>query len=527
MLSLVILPLVVFTGLVSSQERTVTIFNDRWRFDTNGSIINAHDGQLVSFDGGQTYLLYGTAYAYCTQHSAVCDGVCGYLNNTFAVLSSPDLMVWTLHSANILPAMVLDNTHINYWEANVGYNQRTGRYVMTYWSSRYGFVNNMVAAASASSPMGPFTNEAPIALQSAKIISDTVNLFVDDDNTAYLRVNTRDAPLRHTIERLAPDWLSSTGQYSVIFEKQDFPWYDGGGVVKHAGRYFVMLSFDCCFCQWGSDALVFVATSPIGTWLPQPRVARPRSPFPSIGTVLGASTGRGLSLGGDPRSALCNLNGSWSGVLGGQTLPDVPNVVLLQAAGSPDVTIFVDGQATVFAVGTVYANGSIVIPQFPGHGLLEGLLGPAEGAPDPCARISWVDYSPPGSYWCRYPQCRAEANWTNEVNYCADGAMPPASVPNMFFNPCSLDNIGGTNFTIPAQQFNIATLYTPTGTQVMYFGEQFRSSPDGIKPHDYQAWIPIEFSADNTMLPMRWAAQWNVTLGVQPLRSVYLQAHGP
>ena len=68
----------------------------------------------------------------------------------------------------------------------------------------------------------------------------------------------------------------------------------GGGMFRRGDIYYVMLSFDCCcewshttdnkviiaehviyvlscatVCQWGSDALVFVAPSPLGPWAPQ------------------------------------------------------------------------------------------------------------------------------------------------------------------------------------------------------------------------------------------------------------------
>jgi hypothetical protein len=95
--------------------------------------------------------------------------------------------------------------------------------------------------------------------------------------------------------------------------------------------------------------------------------------------------------------------------------------------------------------------------------------------------------------------------WTEigESNYCADGKMPPSQISSMSVNPCSLSDVQGTNFTIPAQQFNVATLKGKSGPLYLFYGERFRSSPDGIKAHDYQAWIPLQFDA-NKVLPMKW-----------------------
>ncbi|CAF4567533.1 unnamed protein product, partial [Rotaria magnacalcarata] len=75
-------------------------------------------------------------------------------------------------------------------------------------------------------------------------------------------------------------------------------------------------------------------------------------------------------------------------------------------------------------------------------------------------------------------------NWTyhGQLNYCADGRGPPEHVTDMTINPCSIDDPSGTNFTVPAQQFNVATLQISSEeTLHMYYGERFRSSKDGLK----------------------------------------------
>ena len=362
--------ILLFTSiLLLASSKEVVISNVIPRLDVNGSFVDAHDGCLVKF--GNIYFLYGTVYGHCHQAKPICDQVCGYLNNTFALYVSQDLVSWTLINNNIVPEVSKDHGYINYWMPNVGYNQLTKQYVMIYWSSRFGFQNSIVALAVASTPYGPFVNVEPLVMQGGKVISDTTSLFVDDDNTAYVRYNTRDAPLRHVVEKLSPDWMKSTGQYSVIFEKQDFPWYDGGGMFKRKGIYYTMLSFDCCFCQWGSDARTFTATDILGNW-----------------------------------------------------------------------------------------------------------------------------------------------TYITQLNYCADGRAPPDHVTDMTINPCSMNDTYGTNFTVPAQQFNVATLpISSTETLYMYYGERFRSSVDGIKGHDFQAWIPIEFSTDDVIQPMKFYS--NFTLNIE------------
>ena len=205
LLLLVLLPLLLQAPLPASAQTPVTVSNTALRIDTQGRVVNAHDGGLYVFGG--RFWLYGTVYEDCVQAGAVCDGRCGYFGNVFAAYSSPDLQTWQLESANVLPALSRDNAAVSYWEANVGFNAATSTYVMLYWSGHFGFVNASVAVATSASPAGPFEPAAPIAMRGASVISDTVALFVDDDGQAYARYNTRDAPLRHVVERLAPDWL--------------------------------------------------------------------------------------------------------------------------------------------------------------------------------------------------------------------------------------------------------------------------------------------------------------------------------
>lgn len=384
-------------------------------------------------------------YLPCRQDAALCNGQCGYFGNLFAAYSSPDLSngSWTLLSDNVLPALATDNLNVSYWEANVQYNRLTQTWMMVYWSGHYGFRNAQVALATSSSPAGPFVNVAPLqATKAGTIISDTVALWVDEDATApggqiaYLRYNTRDAPLRHVVEELDPTWTKTTGNHGVIFEKQDFPWYDGGGMWRRNDTFYAMLGFDCCFCQWGGDALIFTAPTALGPWQPQDSA--------------------------------------------------------LESAAAP--------------------SGPRVMQDVP------------------------------------------PANWTNEANPCADSTNPPRAVQSMYINPCSQDNVGGQNFTIPAQQFNVAILpgvtlpqgggvsspdrysqqpqhgkddhkasgsarhaaAAPVGQEplILYFGENFNSAPDGIKAHDLQVWLPMAFDSAGRVQRMVWQDSFVVSVGV-------------
>lgn len=250
--------------VLPASGRQVTISNVKSRFDVDGNFVNAHDGGIYLFNN--LYYMYGTVYEHCHQAAPTCDGVCGYYNNTFSLYTSPDLVTWTLITTNILPGIVKDHATVSYWMANVGYNQQTGIYVMNYWDGKYGFRDSQVGMAISKDPEGPFQIVTPITLKGAAVISSTTNLFIDSKNNAWLRYNTRDAPLRHVVELLTPDWLNTTGQFATIYIKNDYPWYEGGGMFERNGLYYIILGTDCCFCQWGANAKVFTATNPLGNW---------------------------------------------------------------------------------------------------------------------------------------------------------------------------------------------------------------------------------------------------------------------
>ena len=341
--------IILLLNVILIESKEVIISNVKPRLDQDGNIVNAHDGCLVQFN--QTYYLYGTVYQKCHQLQTICDNQCGFINNTFSLYTSRDLINWKLINENILPSMSKDNDHITYWMSNVGFNKQTKKYVMSYWSSRYGYKDSFVSMAISSTPDGPFINIEPIKMKGGQIISDTIHLFIDDDNRGYLRYNTIDKPRRHLIEKLTSDWMNTTGEYSIIFEKDDFPWYEGGGIFKRNGIYYTMLSFDCCFCQWGSDAKIFSSNHILGNW-----------------------------------------------------------------------------------------------------------------------------------------------SYHGQLNYCSDGSSPAEHVKDERINPCSINDPNGINFTVPAHPYNIATLQISSNETIhLYYGERFRSSEDGLKAHDFQTWLPIQF----------------------------------
>ena len=72
--------------------------------------------------------------------------------------------------------------------------------------------------------------------------------------------------------------------------------------------------------------------------------------------------------------------------------------------------------------------------------------------------------------------------------------------------------INATNApAIPAQETWVATIPTPDGPVFVWMADRWGSSPDGIKGHDFQFWVPMEFSPEGEILPLQAMTRWYVS----------------
>ena len=464
----------------------VTVRNDVPRVDQYGHIVNAHDGSVVHFEGSPfdgTYFMYGTVYENCTQFGSQCnkypEPLCGYNPNTFALYTSPDLQAWTLVSTDVMPEMAKDNSRVDYWMPVVARNPTTSKFIMQYWSSHCGFVLPCAEIAVADSPFGPFTMVPP--LNTTATPSSQMGFFADANGDAYVKYNTR-SPQHHVVQKLAPDWLSTTDDFAIVFMKPSFSWMEGGGMFKRGALYYYMTGTDCCFCTWGGDARYWTSYSPLGPW--HPGVAPP------------------------PPTARCDLTGSWTMMGGWNPNWSKAPFTLAQAAGS-DAFNFTDQSRR--AAGSIdQATGYVTFPLLSASDD-RGVVTSADGRAAGCDRIRWYGYE-------NYTWCRAGAACTSpsildapEVNYCADGHMP---LDGVRVNPCDKNVTGGMNFTVPAQQFNVIRVRVRGAAEeaVLYYGERANSAPDGLFSHNFQAWVNLEFDDAGAILPMTFPPSFQLDL---------------
>jgi hypothetical protein len=246
----------------SKPTRRVTISNARPRRDTDGNIIDAHDGCLEFFGEGDRFYLYGTAYGKSDGFGPA---------NRFVVYSSPDLTTWTPHGEAVKE--LRPGVH---YRPYVKYNPRTRKYVLWFnwypklWDGQY-------AVAVSDTPHGPFTIHEPnVRVKQPK--PGDLGLFVDDDGTGYLIYTSIQRQHGISIERLADDYLGSTQQTSGILAHG----CEACAMFRRNDLYYAVFDNCCCFCREGTGARVYTARSPLGPYTLRGNINRDEKGKPII-----------------------------------------------------------------------------------------------------------------------------------------------------------------------------------------------------------------------------------------------------
>lgn len=233
---------------------TVTVNNLEPRRDIDGNILDAHDGCLQFFNG--RYYLYGTAYDHTAGFS---------INNRYRVYSSPDLEHWT-YEGELLESPP-DGV---YYRPYVVFNPRTHKYVLWYnWYPKLWDGQNGVATSD--TPVGPFKIvNANVQLSQSRYHPGDGSLFVDNDGTGYFIYTVIDQNHSIRVEKLAPDFLASTGESGDVLGQN----CEAPAVFRREQTYYALFDNCCCFCQQGSGARVYTSSSPLGPFIKRDNINR-------------------------------------------------------------------------------------------------------------------------------------------------------------------------------------------------------------------------------------------------------------
>jgi hypothetical protein len=232
--------------------------------DDTGSVLDAHETEIVQWQTGQRYYLYGMKYALCRsegqQHGCAKNrSACDFrTDHNVSVYSSSTLQSGTWHhEADILPAGA---PLAAYFRGKVLHNAATTnasqRFVL--WI----FVGGGLVISTSATPTGPF------ALHSVQKSSDVLLhktgdfSFAVDNQTAYVIYNANMQGI--VVEQLSPDYLSSLG-------KRNPARYSSGSfgnrsteapvLFSRRGRHYALFDKTCCVCAAGSGVEVWVSVA--------------------------------------------------------------------------------------------------------------------------------------------------------------------------------------------------------------------------------------------------------------------------
>lgn len=231
---------------------------------SNGNILQLADPTIFFDDEDSLYYLYGT----CT-HSAF----------GFEVYRSADLTNWE-GPCGALDGFVLTRessygTH-GFWAPQVF--KKNNIYYMVYTA------NEQIAIASATSPVGPFTQDVKAMIPASTKEIDPY-IFFDDDGTAYIYHVRLINGNRIYVAKLTDDLLSMCEETAIECITATLPWEDtwsakaticeGPTVIKRDGLYYMFYSAND-FRNPDYAVGYATATSPFGPWEKhdQPMISR-------------------------------------------------------------------------------------------------------------------------------------------------------------------------------------------------------------------------------------------------------------
>ncbi len=226
----------------------VTVRNDVPRLDDQGRVVDAHSGLIVQHNG--TYFWYGERYGNVTGMDWQWSGVAPKLG----LYTSTDFETWTDRG------LILPPSNGTQWVPHVFYEEKSERFVAWFGEGNWG---------TAVSTDGVTFEYAGEQHKTSRLggSTDGNNVFVDDDGVGYIIFSASGQGHRVSIERLAPDLLSSTKINVTGFFPDSF--VECPLLFKRKDIYYVTYGTCCCACREGSGLVVFTAPDITGPWTRQ------------------------------------------------------------------------------------------------------------------------------------------------------------------------------------------------------------------------------------------------------------------
>jgi hypothetical protein len=245
-LRLFFVSLVYMAGLAMTPASPQNIVSGVAWNDQNGMNVQGHGGNIIKV--GSTYYWFGeNKIGENAQHDPFQSVRC---------YSSKDLAHWTFvsdaltrqASGDLGPGRIVERP-------KVLYNVHTRQYVMYMHIDNDHYGSGKVGIATSAAVGGPYKYLG--SLHPLGLRSWDMNLFQDDDSTAYLLTHASDDHLH--IDELSPDYLSVTRSVTALQ-----PNYEAPAMLKFHGCYYL---FGSELTGWAcNDNKYAMATNIAGPW---------------------------------------------------------------------------------------------------------------------------------------------------------------------------------------------------------------------------------------------------------------------
>eukprot|EP01084_Bolivina_argentea_P069756 126856_1 len=273
--------------LSAAEQRTITIDNTQPLLNTNGSILNAHEGVIKRWNNTGLFYWYAMSYELCNESTIVCDqtGGCAHTyDHNISIWSSPDLSSGSWKFEKCIFDTTTPNRPIGVYDRPyLFYNKLTQKYVIWIHNEGYNLstdYNRTNVVLQSDSHLGPFKVIDPAASVANTTSSGDTYGFQDDDvnQTAYiiygssLYIGSSPKIRGIAIDRLTSDYLASSGETSGLLPlphdigNTDKICLESPVMFKRNGIYYLIAGLCCCSCKKGSDAMVWTASHPLGPW---------------------------------------------------------------------------------------------------------------------------------------------------------------------------------------------------------------------------------------------------------------------
>ena len=260
-----------------SSARLVTFSNVAPRLDSQGRIMNAHDGTTRRYAPGGRFYYHAMSYPSTCNETGKINGCtdCIYgTANGVSVWSSPDLSSgsWELEEA-VYPGAA-GFPECTYFRSQTVFNAATSTYVL--WVNMAGCKPGVCsgpcpsyATATAPAPQGPWKFNGFAQPHNLTIANNTGDfaLFVDDDGAAYAIVTHGIAGAGYRqmfVYQLSADYLSFTSARTPELPGPHL--VEAPAMFKRANTYYALLGGCTCMGLYGGGVAVLTAAAPLGPW---------------------------------------------------------------------------------------------------------------------------------------------------------------------------------------------------------------------------------------------------------------------